>query len=127
MVGNRIVVTGMAGAGKSTFSRVLSTKTGLPVIHLDFHSWNLGWVPVPEGEFLEKQRACLLVRDGLLTAITSTTTSWSSAQTHSWSSTLLGGSVRGVRSDADFGDLAIVSCQTVVMNRSRNGSETNGE
>ena len=59
MVGNRIVVTGMAGAGKSTFSRVLSTKTGLPVIHLDLHSWNPGWVPVPEGEFLEKQRALL--------------------------------------------------------------------
>ena len=57
MVGNRIVVTGMAGAGKSTFSWVLSTKTGLPVIHLDLHSWNPGWVPVPEGEFLEKQRA----------------------------------------------------------------------
>lgn len=59
MVGNRIVVTGMAGAGKSTFSRVLSTKTGLPVICLDLHSWNPGWVRVPEGEFLEKQRYLL--------------------------------------------------------------------
>jgi adenylate kinase family enzyme len=59
MVGNRIVVTGMAGAGKSTFSRVLSTKTGLPVICLDLHSWNPGWVRVPEGEFLEKQRDLL--------------------------------------------------------------------
>lgn len=58
-VGSRIVVTGMAGAGKSTFSRVLSTKTGLPVIHLDLHSWNPGWVRVPEGEFLQKQRALL--------------------------------------------------------------------
>jgi adenylate kinase family enzyme len=59
MVGNRIVVTGMAGAGKSTFSRMLSTKTGLPVICLDLHSWNPGWVRVPEGEFLEKQRDLL--------------------------------------------------------------------
>ena len=59
MVGNRIVVTGMAGAGKSTFSRLLSTKTGLPVICLDLHSWNPGWVRVPESEFLEKQRALL--------------------------------------------------------------------
>ncbi len=59
MVGNRIVVTGMAGAGKSTFSRVLATKTGLPVIHLDLHSWNPGWVRVPKGEFLEKQRPLL--------------------------------------------------------------------
>ena len=59
LVGNRIVITGMAGAGKSTFSRVLSTKTGLPVICLDLHSWNPGWVRVPEGEFLEKQRVLL--------------------------------------------------------------------
>jgi len=59
MIGNRVVVTGMAGAGKSTFSRALSTKTGLPIVHLDLHSWNPGWVPVPEGEFLQKQRALL--------------------------------------------------------------------
>ncbi len=59
MIGERIVVTGMAGAGKSTFSRVLSTTTGLPVIHLDLHSWNPGWVRVPEGEFVEKQRTLL--------------------------------------------------------------------
>lgn len=62
MVGERIVVTGMAGAGKSTFSRALSTRTGLPVIHLDLHSWNPGWVRVPADEFIEKQRA-LLARD----------------------------------------------------------------
>ena len=59
MIGTRIVITGMAGAGKSTFSRLLSTKTGLPLIHLDLHSWNPGWVRVPKGEFLEKQRALL--------------------------------------------------------------------
>ena len=59
VVGSRIVVTGMAGAGKSTFSRVLATKTGLPLIHLDLHSWNPGWVRVPQGEFIEKQRALL--------------------------------------------------------------------
>ena len=57
IVGDRIVVTGMAGAGKSTFSRVLSTKTDLPVIHLDLHIWNPGWVRVPERELIEKQRS----------------------------------------------------------------------
>jgi adenylate kinase family enzyme len=59
IIGNRIVVTGMAGAGKSTFSRALSTKIGLPVIHLDLYSWNPGWVRVPAGEFIEKQRTLL--------------------------------------------------------------------
>ena len=59
LVGNRIVVTGMAGAGKSTLSRKLATKTGLPLIHLDLHSWMPGWVRVPQDEFLESQRVLL--------------------------------------------------------------------
>jgi len=58
-VGSRVVVTGMAGAGKSTFSRALAAKTGLPVIHLDLHSWNPGWVRKPEDELREKQRTLL--------------------------------------------------------------------
>ncbi|MCA9919533.1 MAG: hypothetical protein KC445_16350 [Anaerolineales bacterium] len=59
LLGNRIVVTGMAGAGKSTFSRVLAQKTGLPLIHLDLHCWNPGWVRVPADELLAKQRVLL--------------------------------------------------------------------
>ena len=55
----RIVVTGSSGAGKSTFSRILSAKTGLPLIHLDLHSWNPGWVRVPKSELLEKQSVLL--------------------------------------------------------------------
>jgi len=59
MIGKRIVVTGMAGSGKSTFSRRLAATTGLPLIHLDLHSWNPGWVPVPHAEFVQRQRALL--------------------------------------------------------------------
>jgi adenylate kinase family enzyme len=59
LVGNRIFVTGMAGAGKSTFSQLLSKRTGLAVISLDLHSWNPGWVRVPVNEFLQKQRILL--------------------------------------------------------------------
>ena len=59
LVGSRIVVTGMAGAGKSTFSRTLSARTGLPLVHLDLHSWNPGWVRVPKDELLAKQRVLL--------------------------------------------------------------------
>ena len=58
-VGSRVVVSGMPGAGKSTFSRALSAKTGLPVIHLDLHSWEPGWVRTPGDELRERQRALL--------------------------------------------------------------------
>ena len=49
----------MTGAGKSTFSRMLSTKTDLPALRLALHSWRSGWVRVPTGEFLQKQRSLL--------------------------------------------------------------------
>jgi adenylate kinase family enzyme len=56
---SRVVVTGMAGAGKSTFSRTLSAKTGLPVVHLDIHFWKPGWVEPSEDEWRETQRGLL--------------------------------------------------------------------
>jgi adenylate kinase family enzyme len=58
-VGRRVVVTGMAGAGKSTFSRALSAKTGLPIVVLDFHFWLPGWAEPTEDEWREKQRRLL--------------------------------------------------------------------
>ncbi len=58
-IGRRVVVTGMAGSGKSTFSRSLAVKTGLPVIHLDLHFWKPGWVAPSEGEWRQKQRGLL--------------------------------------------------------------------
>jgi adenylate kinase family enzyme len=58
-VGRRVLVTGMAGSGKSTFSRALSAKTGLPVIHLDLHYWKPGWVKPSEDEWREQQRTLL--------------------------------------------------------------------
>ncbi len=54
-VGRRALVSGLAGAGKSTFSRALSAKTGLPVVHLDVHFWKPGWVEPSEEEWREKQ------------------------------------------------------------------------
>lgn len=51
-IGHRVVVTGMAGAGKSTFARRLSAKTGLPAIHLDVHFWNPGWVEPSDTEWI---------------------------------------------------------------------------
>ena len=58
-VGRRVVVTGLAGAGKSTFSRALSARTGLPVIVLDFHFWLPGWAEPTEAAWREKQNTLL--------------------------------------------------------------------
>jgi adenylate kinase family enzyme len=58
-LGRRVVVTGMAGAGKSTFSRALSARTGLPVIHLDLHFWQPGWTEPSDDEWRDKQLGLL--------------------------------------------------------------------
>ena len=58
-LGRRVVVTGLAGAGKSTFSIALAAKTGLPLIHLDLEFWKPGWVAPSEAEWREKQRGVL--------------------------------------------------------------------
>jgi len=58
-LGRRVIVTGTAGSGKSTFSRALSARTGLPVIHLDLHYWKPGWVKPSDDEWRVKQRSLL--------------------------------------------------------------------
>lgn len=52
----RWLVVGSSGAGKSTLSRALGSILGLPVIHLDLHFWNTGWVETPTDEWEEKNR-----------------------------------------------------------------------
>lgn len=47
----RIMVIGCSGSGKSTFSRALADKTGLPLIHLDAHWWRKNWTNVTKEEF----------------------------------------------------------------------------
>lgn len=59
VVGRRVVVSGLAGSGKSTLSLALGARTGLPVIHLDLHFWQPGWVAPSEAEWRETQRAVL--------------------------------------------------------------------
>ncbi len=34
---HRIIIIGCPGSGKTTFSRILAEKTGLPLIHLDYY------------------------------------------------------------------------------------------
>jgi adenylate kinase family enzyme len=58
-VGPRVVVTGIAGSGKSTFAVALARKTGLPVVHLDLHFWKPGWVEPSEDEWRTVQQRVL--------------------------------------------------------------------
>ena len=50
----RVLVIGISGAGKSTFSRALAGKTGLPLIHLDKEFWQPGWKITPRAEWRSK-------------------------------------------------------------------------
>ena len=47
----RWMIVGCSGAGKSTLARELAAVLDLPVIHLDGHFWNDGWVETPNDEF----------------------------------------------------------------------------
>ena len=50
----KIIVIGCPGSGKSTFSRELSQRTGLPLFHLDMMYWNADRTTVEKGVFLER-------------------------------------------------------------------------
>lgn len=50
----RVLVIGIPGAGKSTFTRALATRTGLPVIHLDTEFWQPGWRITPREQWRAK-------------------------------------------------------------------------
>jgi len=58
----RVLVIGIPGAGKSTFSRKLAQRTGLPLIHLDKEFWQPGWKVTPREEWRPKV-ASLVARD----------------------------------------------------------------
>ncbi len=59
VIGNRILVIGCPGAGKSTFARALREKTGLPLYYLDMIFHLSDKTTVTSEEFDEKLHAIL--------------------------------------------------------------------
>ena len=55
----RIIVIGCPGSGKSTVSRALHNKTGIPLYHLDMMYWNADKSTVEKSVFLERLSAVL--------------------------------------------------------------------
>ena len=50
-LGNKILIIGCAGSGKTTLSKRLSIATGLPIIHMDRHFWKKNWVRTADEEW----------------------------------------------------------------------------
>jgi adenylate kinase family enzyme len=59
VIGRRVLIDGMTGAGKSTFARALAARTALPLIYLDLHYWRPGWARPSDEEWRERQRTLL--------------------------------------------------------------------
>ena len=54
-----IGICGASGSGKSTFSRALHQRTGIPLFHLDMMYWNRDKTKVEKSVFLERLSAVL--------------------------------------------------------------------
>jgi adenylate kinase family enzyme len=53
----RVLIIGIPGAGKTTFSRALARKTGLPLVHLDKEYWQPGWTKTPRAQWRARVEA----------------------------------------------------------------------
>ena len=51
---NKAIIIGCPGSGKSTFSKALHEKTGLPLYHLDMLNWNSDRTTVSKELFRER-------------------------------------------------------------------------
>lgn len=50
----KVIVIGCPGSGKSTFSKALSMKMGLPLFHLDMLYWNVDKTTVSKDVFMDR-------------------------------------------------------------------------
>ena len=57
----KVIVIGCPGSGKSTFSRALHERTGLPLYHLDLLYWNSDRTTVSKEVFRERLQNVLML------------------------------------------------------------------
>ena len=62
----KIIVIGCPGSGKSTVSRALHNKTGIPLYHLDMMYWNADKTTVEKSIFLERLSAVLEMNEWII-------------------------------------------------------------
>ena len=62
----RVIVIGCPGSGKSTVSRALHNKTGIPLYHLDMMYWNADKTTVEKSVFLERLSAVLVKNEWII-------------------------------------------------------------
>lgn len=55
----KVIIIGCPGSGKSTFSRALHERTGLPLYHLDMLNWNSDRTTVSKEVFRERLQSVL--------------------------------------------------------------------
>lgn len=52
----RVLVLGCPGGGKTTFSRELARRSGLPLNHLDDYYWGVGWSRPETDQWISRQQ-----------------------------------------------------------------------
>ena len=82
----RVVIGGSTSSGKTTFSRVLAERMGVPLVELDALHWGPGWSEMPLPAFRERVSTALAgdawVVDGNYSAVRDLT--WGRADTLVW-------------------------------------------
>ena len=72
----RIIVIGCPGSGKSTFSRKLHDKTGIPLYHLDLMFWREDKTTVPKDVFLSHLSEILVTDEWIIDGNYLSTMEW---------------------------------------------------
>lgn len=62
----KIMVIGCPGSGKSTFSRILHQRTGIPLFHLDMMNWNADRTTVEKSVFLERLSSAIQMNEWII-------------------------------------------------------------